>query len=139
MTEEVSKFLKLQGITEKELIAKGFSTGTAYNILQGTVSKRSLYKLLDLGLIKVSEKYLSSTTLYGEFISDINSVDIVLDKDSYKVRVELLINRKEKIYYILDVEDVFSLLSKNINIFKAKKVLVKVVGKKVNFIKEVIV
>ena len=130
--------LEKLGITEKVLIENGFSVGTAYNILKGKISKKSLIKLYDLGLIEKidsNEKfYCSNNNLFGEYKAKIVKRELVLTEESYKIRLYLSVSNYD-IIYILDIEDVLELDKKGINVLDKDDLVVKVVGSKLNFIK----
>ena len=130
--------LEKLGITEKVLIENGFSVGTAYNILKGKISKKSLIKLYDLGLIEKidsNEKfYCSNNNLFGEYKAKIVKRELVLTEENYKIRLYLSVSNFD-IIYILDIEDVLELDKKGINVLDKDDLVVKVVGSKLNFIK----
>ena len=130
--------LEKLGITEKVLIENGFSVGTAYNILKGKISKKSLIKLYDLGLIEKidsNEKfYCSNNNLFGEYKAKIVKRELVLTDENYKIRLYLSVSNFD-IIYILDIEDVLELDKKGINVLDKDDLVVKVVGSKLNFIK----
>lgn len=130
--------LEKLGITEKVLIENGFSVGTAYNILKGKISKKSLIKLYDLGLIEKidsNEKfYCSNNNLFGEYNCNIVKKDLVVIEDKYKVRLVMKVLNYD-LMYLIDIEDLLVLEEKGINILERENIVVKIVGNKLNFIK----
>ena len=125
--------LESLGITEKVLIDNGFSVGTAYNIMKGKISKKSLLKLYELGLIEeVSDKdkfVCSNNNLFGEYEVKVEKKDLVLFENAYKIRLFLNLNNTKIIYY-LDTTDIIDLNAKNIDILSCNSVIVKIVGKR---------
>jgi hypothetical protein len=132
--------LESLGITEKVLIDNGFSVGTAYNIMKGKISKKSLLKLYELGLIEeVSDKekfVCSNNNLFGEYEVKVEKKDLVLFENAYKIRLFLNLNNTKIIYY-LDTTDIIDLNAKNIDILSCNSVIVKIVGKKITFIRSI--
>lgn len=132
--------LESLGITEKVLIDNGFSVGTAYNIMKGKISKKSLLKLYELGLIEeVSDKdkfVCSNNNLFGEYEVNVEKKDLVLFENAYKIRLFLNLNNTKIIYY-LDTIDIIDLNAKNIDILSCNSVIVKIVGKKITFIRSI--
>ena len=132
--------LESLGITEKVLIDNGFSVGTAYNIMKGKISKKSLLKLYELGLIEeVSDKekfVCSNNNLFGEYEVKVEKKDLVLFENAYKIRLFLNLNNTKIIYY-LDTTDIIDLNAKNIDILSCNSAIVKIVGKKITFIRSI--
>jgi hypothetical protein len=136
----VIKLIDLEklGITEKVLIENGFSVGTAYNILKGKISKKSLIKLYDLGIIKKIDSedkfYCSNNNLFGEYNCNIVKKELVVIEDKYKVRLVMKVLNYD-LLYLIDIEDLLVLEEKGINILERENIVVKIVGSKLNFIK----
>ena len=130
--------LEKLGITEKVLIENGFSVGTAYNILKGKISKKSLIKLYDLGIIKKIDSeykfYCSNNNLFGEYNCNIVKKELVVIEDKYKVRLVMKVLNYD-LLYLIDIEDLLVLEEKGINILERENIVVKIVGSKLNFIK----
>lgn len=126
------------GITEKLLIENGFSVGTAYNIMRGKISKKSLLKLYELGLIERVERadkfIISNNNLFGEYKLNILKKELILIDNIYKIRLFLAYN-DIRMTYILDYEDILQLNEKNIDILSINSVIAKIVGNKLKFIK----
>ena len=130
--------LEKLGITEKVLIENGFSVGTAYNILKGKISKKSLLRLYELGLIAKVENgdkfYCSNNNLFGEYNCNIVKKELVVIDDKYKVRLVMKVLNYD-LMYLIDIEDLLVLEEKGINILERENIVVKIVGNKLNFIK----
>ena len=130
--------LEKLGITEKMLIDNGFSVGTAYNILKGKISKKSLLRLYELGIIEKVENsdkfYCSNNNLFGEYNCNIVKKELVVIDDKYKVRLVMKVLNYD-LMYLIDIEDLLVLEEKGINILERENIVVKIVGSKLNFIK----